>query len=427
MRIAALLLAFASGTALAFTTPPAIDTTPPVITSAPQVLYVSNNSATIRWVTDEIADSTVTYGVTGGPLNLVTAEVLRRAEHLITLTGLAPTTAYSYSVASTDPSGNAMNAGVFNFITLADPDTTPPSFSDAPLPVSIASNSATLGWTVSEPASAVIAYGTSEDVLNQQLTSAEFKTGQGVMLINLAPSTKYFAAVTVTDFAGNSTTSAILSFTTLAPSAGVVVPLVAGFNLTGNGFTAPLDVPTMFGSSDARVDGVSVNVESIWTWNAATQKWKFHTPQFTAEQSAAHALANNHEVLVSVPAGQGYWVNAYVPIELPVQTGTPFDYTKPAFDALPRTFNLLSIGSTLTVQQFNANVGATAINFNALWAWDAVSTKWYFYSPQLEQPGAPFTNFAYCAAHGHQDFAGGTPPAPALDLQPGMGFWVEKN
>jgi hypothetical protein len=113
-------------------------------------------------------------------------------------------------------------------------------------------------------------------------------------------------------------------------------------------------------------------------------------------------------------------------VTLPAQAGAPLDYNQSVFDALPPSFNLLSTGGTLTVQQFYASVGAPPANFNAAWAWDALRTKWYFYSPLLEQPGAPFTNLEYCTANGYQDFAGGTPPAPAFSLQPGVGFWVEK-
>ena len=71
-------------------------------------------------------------------------------------------------------------------------------------------------------------------------------------------------------------------------------------------------------------------------------------------------------------------------------------------------------------------MGVLPSNFIALWAWDAVRLKWYFYAPQLEQPGMPFNSAQYAAQNGFQDFAGGTPPAPPFSLQPGVGFWVEK-
>jgi hypothetical protein len=82
------------------------------------------------------------------------------------------------------------------------------------------------------------------------------------------------------------------------------------------------------------------------------------------------------------------------------------------------------------------SLGAVPDNFKALWTWDASRTKWYFYSPQLEQLGAPFTNCQYAAANHYLDFGDcaaanaaawvPNPPAPALSLTPGLGFWVEK-
>jgi hypothetical protein len=209
-------------------------------------------------------------------------------------------------------------------------------------------------------------------------------------------------------------------------SAGTVVP---GFNLAGNGVNATLNVLATFGSADpgAAVAGITDKVEAVWAWNASTRKWKFHTPQFTVANSTAYALANNYEALDSVPPGAGYWIGATVPFNLPPQAGTAFNHDIGTFGALPPSFNLLSAGRTLTVQQFNAGVGTAPVSFNALWAWDASRAKWYFYSPVLEQPGAPFTNCEYCNANGYQDFGGCTPTVPALSLQPGFGFWVEKN
>ena len=115
------------------------------------------------------------------------------------------------------------------------------------------------------------------------------------------------------------------------------------------------------------------------------------------------------------------------------QVGLPFSYSIFNFGTLPGSFNLLAIGNRMSASQFNAALSTTPPapgeapnSFNALWTWDAQRSKWYFYTPQFEQPGSALTNSGYAAAHGYQDFGGGTPPAPALSLQPGIGFWVEK-
>jgi hypothetical protein len=225
--------------------------------------------------------------------------------------------------------------------------------------------------------------------------------------------------------------AALLASATFLPYVGGT-NATTGFTLAGNGFDTVINVITLFGAKDAPVNNITNNINAVWAWNAVMQKWRFHTPQFTTANSAAYALANNYEVLTSVAPGEGYWIEVVAPLSLPAQSGTPYVPAKPQFDLLPRSFNLLSIGTTMTPSQFNIAVGTPPVpstfaqNVNSLWVWDSQRTKWYFYSPQLEQPGAPFTNAQYCAANGFLDFGGGTPPAPALILQPGMGFWIEK-
>jgi hypothetical protein len=264
-----------------------------------------------------------------------------------------------------------------------------------------------------------------------QVSGGEYSIGCMATFTNLAGMIGNNQSICVrhtssTSYLGTRTTTLTVGGVSAQFVSTTGVPVVIGFNLAGNGFNAPLDVAALFGNQGNAVPGVTDKVEAVWAWNAATQKWRFHTPQFTAAASAAYADANDYEVLTILPPGAGYWVSATQPLNVPAQAGTAFDYDPSGFDALPPSFNLLSTGSTLTVQQFNASVGVAPVNFNALWAWDASRSKWYFYSPVLERPGAPFTNAEYGAANGYQDFAGGTPPAPAFSLQPGAGFWVEK-
>ena len=218
----------------------------------------------------------------------------------------------------------------------------------------------------------------------------------------------------------------------------IVDSFIQGFNITSNATTTALDVIAAYGCAGATVPNVSANIEAVWAWNAGTRKWKFHTPQFTCAASAAYATSNGHETLTSVPPGGGFWVFAPAPLNVNRPGGSPFNYDKTAFDALPGGFNMLANSAALTVAQFDLSVGLplTSNNFNTPWAWDASRQRRYFYSPQLEQPGAFFTNCQYASLNGFLDFGGCAaanaasgvlnPPAPALSLQQGMGFWIEK-
>lgn len=104
--------------ATGFTT--AADTTPPVI-SAVASSGVGSTTATITWTTDEASDSQVFYrksSQTGYQQDgLDTALVTSHSEPL---TGLAPSTTYTYYVRSVDGAGNASQSTTKTFTTTAN-------------------------------------------------------------------------------------------------------------------------------------------------------------------------------------------------------------------------------------------------------------------------------------------------------------------
>ncbi|RLI03284.1 hypothetical protein DRO38_02895, partial [Candidatus Bathyarchaeota archaeon] len=93
------------------------DITPPNITNV-QAISITTNSATIKWDTDEGADTNVTYDK--NPSNLGTlwknnSELTM--SHSITLTGLDDNTTYFFMVYSTDAAENTANSAIHNFTT----------------------------------------------------------------------------------------------------------------------------------------------------------------------------------------------------------------------------------------------------------------------------------------------------------------------
>lgn len=89
------------------------DVTPPVLSNFSET-DITTNAAVINWTTNEIADSVVHYDngtVSNGAL--VTS-------HSVELTGLVPNTTYTYTVESTDGSGNTGTGGPFTFTTLEE-------------------------------------------------------------------------------------------------------------------------------------------------------------------------------------------------------------------------------------------------------------------------------------------------------------------
>src|SRR5579884_3012535 len=82
-------------------TPAPADTTPPVI-SGMTVKEITSNSATIRWSTDEPADTQIEYGTTPAYGNATAMIAALTTGHAQSLTGLSPSTRYHYRVKSRD-------------------------------------------------------------------------------------------------------------------------------------------------------------------------------------------------------------------------------------------------------------------------------------------------------------------------------------
>ncbi len=92
-------------TGLSFTTPAAPDVTPPVVLTGPVVSAVTQTSAVVTWTTDESADGSVRFAMSGAPWAMV-AEAGLRLSHRVALNGLVSGTQYQYEITSHDASGN---------------------------------------------------------------------------------------------------------------------------------------------------------------------------------------------------------------------------------------------------------------------------------------------------------------------------------
>ena len=95
------------------------DTTSPVISDV-AASNVTANTATITWITDEVADSKVDYGETAS-YDSSKSDTDLVISHSIILTGLEPETTYHYKVTSTDSWSNQASSGDLTFTTLEQP------------------------------------------------------------------------------------------------------------------------------------------------------------------------------------------------------------------------------------------------------------------------------------------------------------------
>lgn len=80
--------------------------------------------------------------------------------------------------------------------------------------------------------------------------------------------------------------------------------LVAGWNLVGNGPTAPISVASQYGDP--------LVVTSVWSWDPMLSSWSFYTPSMTPAALLTYAAGKGYGVLSQIQPGDGYWVNAKI-------------------------------------------------------------------------------------------------------------------
>jgi len=205
------------------------DVTPPVISSV-AVSGIEATAATVTWTTDELSDTQVEYGPTSSLGSLSTLDGTLAKSHSVTLTGLSPSTIYSYRVRSKDANGNFGISSIATFTTPAPapPDTTPPAISSIAV-TGITKTSATITWATNESADSQIEYGTTVSLGTFTPLDSALVTSHSVTLQNLLVGTQYSYRVNSKDAAGNLGQSSVATFATLAPppqlTAGGIVSL----------------------------------------------------------------------------------------------------------------------------------------------------------------------------------------------------------
>ncbi|MGB9588875.1 MAG: fibronectin type III domain-containing protein, partial [Armatimonadota bacterium] len=142
---------------------------------------VSGNDATISWMTDVPATSTVYYGTDPNNLNLVVSDSAEVTSHSLVLTGLSPTQTWYYKIvsakaglASAESDVLSLSVGISNLKCIPHRDT------------------ADITWLTSLPATTTLWYGMDPDNLNQSITDPNPATSHAMTLTGLTPGGNYF-------------------------------------------------------------------------------------------------------------------------------------------------------------------------------------------------------------------------------------------
>jgi hypothetical protein len=208
------------------------------------------------------------------------------------------------------------------------------------------------------------------------------------------------------------------------PLASVDVDLVLGWNLVGNGYETSFDVTSVFADS--------TKITSVWKWLAAKGTWGFYAPALSAQELLDYTLRKGYDVLGSIQAGEGYWVNTKQALTVSLPMATPI--ASSSFNAegsrpLGQGWSLIATGDAPTPDTFNnrlsispSSPGALPINLTTLWSWDTKTPGWYFWAPDLVNVG---TLHSYITNNGYLDFSA-LPGNPAGTLSPYTGIWVNR-
>lgn len=226
-------------------------------------------------------------------------------------------------------------------------------------------------------------------------------------------STTTTTTTTTTSSQGGTTTTSTTTTTTI-PSISYTMNVGKGWNLLGNSLTEAIDVTKDFSSSS--------EFNSIWKWDVVKGKWQFYSPAMSAVDLAKYAVDRGYDVLSTIGAGEGFWVNALVQKNIP-RSGSRFDLK---LVNLKNGWNLVATAEDVLPSLFNQNLSLNPpdpstlklSNFSTLWAWNNSASNWFFYAPSLDLSGS--TDLSdYIAAKKYLDFA-----SYSKTLGKGVGFWV---
>jgi chitodextrinase len=178
------------------------DTTAPVILSG-GVAEVTQNSATIEWVTDEPATSQLEYGLTASYGSQTAVSNTFVTAHSVTINGLNPGTLYYYRAKSADAAGNLVVSGQYTFTTLSDTaaneaDTAAPTRPNGLKVTVVSPYQIDLNWNPSSDNVGVAGYLVYRDNVQIAVTETTSFADDA-----LEPKTTYYYTVAAIDAAGN--------------------------------------------------------------------------------------------------------------------------------------------------------------------------------------------------------------------------------
>ncbi len=207
------------------------DNVPPEISEI-DVSLISTTGATISWITDELAQGKVEYGLTESYGSATALASDYDMEHSAALSNLESGKIYHYKVMAQDEAGNiafspdeifttneippetSVNTATTSPATPTETPATPFAISQVET-VSVSTSTATIAWTTNESANAQVLYGVDENYASATPVTATLNTSHQLTLSGLKSGTNYFYKVVSKNASGNTAMESGLEFNTL--------------------------------------------------------------------------------------------------------------------------------------------------------------------------------------------------------------------
>ena len=218
------------------------DGTAPLFLVEPYIEGTTQESAVVRWRTDEPSDSRVRVsGPAAAKAALIGQESATEIfldelteDHIVQLDGLEVGTQYSYEAQSADAAGNLSEARVGSFTTPTVRDATPPEFTAGPAATAVTDVSALIALEADELVTVQVRFDLDEEISDGRLVSGvQAGSDHKIQLLELEPSTRYYFQVLMRDASGNETRSARRDFETRAGPDEISAEILSGPAIEG--------------------------------------------------------------------------------------------------------------------------------------------------------------------------------------------------
>ena len=219
---------------MTFTTAANPDTNAPHIIGRPLVENITDQSAMIRWQTDESASTIAFLGTSESILDREQSASELSNQHELIVTKLNPDTIYYYQVQSSDIANNQTTSNIFSFKTKVEPPTSQMTIRTGPIVERVSGSSITVSWITNVNADSRLVCESTNNVM--EVNRLERVKSHRLTLVGLQLDTGYRCSVFSTNLQGFIVSAVISSFTLpeqdiTAPQC-VAQPLINGLATT---------------------------------------------------------------------------------------------------------------------------------------------------------------------------------------------------